>query len=259
MGLTLPSEHSWAYASPVRFFFFRNWMCTIFDRSWQKRKTRYVFYQHEDFTRNKPPPCSQNRMEKGNPIVRTEKEEEESDVLSFPAWVPEESRALLEPTPIITSASGRPTLSQQAVDRLEEFFQWNIVLQHALMERRQHETGKHLPEDNNALQRIIDQLIDVGEPSVGGCTPDTFTASAKTVRTPRYAAFPNKLHDMLEYCEKKHLQHLACWEMGGKAFRINSIDEFQSVIIRKFFKLTKFGSFQRQLNLYSFSRIPRGP
>ena len=67
-------------------------------------------------------------------------------------------------------------------------------------------------------------------------------------------SFPQKLFMLLE----KESPEIIGWIPNGKGFRINNIDEFQSSIIPKYFKHTKFTSFQRQLNLYGFRRVTRG-
>jgi hypothetical protein len=67
-------------------------------------------------------------------------------------------------------------------------------------------------------------------------------------------SFPQKLFMLLE----KESPEIISWIPNGKGFRINNIDEFQSSIIPKYFKHTKFTSFQRQLNLYGFRRVTRG-
>jgi hypothetical protein len=67
-------------------------------------------------------------------------------------------------------------------------------------------------------------------------------------------SFPQKLFMLLE----KESPEIIGWIPNGKGFRINNIDEFQSSIIPKYFKHTKFTSFQRQLNLYGFRRVTKG-
>mmetsp|Transcript_17237 Transcript_17237/g.32183 ORF Transcript_17237/g.32183 Transcript_17237/m.32183 type:complete len:187 (+) Transcript_17237:412-972(+) len=50
-----------------------------------------------------------------------------------------------------------------------------------------------------------------------------------------------------------------CWSNSGKAFRIYDTTEFANVVLPKYFRTKKFSSFQRNLNLYGFTKIRRGP
>ena len=48
------------------------------------------------------------------------------------------------------------------------------------------------------------------------------------------------------------------WVSSGKAFVITSMPSFTSCVLPHYFKTTKFSSFQRNLNLYGFSKVIRG-
>ena len=163
------------------------------------------------------------------------------------------------------------------MNAFESYFQSNVAEKHVLPtdDTWQKPTG-------NALKRILDQII---EPETVAEKGETLTIDSEhwhtshppmdpeghnheddgicnkhlVKRTPRCAVFPDKLHDMLEYCEANGLENtVASWEVQGRAFRIRSIDLFMKQIMTKFFKLTKFESLQRQLNLYGFNRVARG-
>ena len=49
------------------------------------------------------------------------------------------------------------------------------------------------------------------------------------------------------------------WSSSGKAFRIYDTHAFANVVLPKYFRTKKFSSFQRNLNLYGFTKIRRGP
>jgi hypothetical protein len=49
------------------------------------------------------------------------------------------------------------------------------------------------------------------------------------------------------------------WSDSGKAFRIHDVAEFSISILPKYFRTKKFSSFQRNLNLYGFAKVRRGP
>jgi hypothetical protein len=71
--------------------------------------------------------------------------------------------------------------------------------------------------------------------------------------------FPEKLHKMLEYAEKNGLTEIVSFFPHGRAFAIHKPVLFTSDIMPKFFKQSRYTSFQRQVNLYGFRRISQGP
>ena len=71
-------------------------------------------------------------------------------------------------------------------------------------------------------------------------------------------SFPMKLHAVLDQVEADGLGHIMSWQAHGRAFVIHKPREFTETIMPSYFKQTKLTSFQRQLNLYGFSRLTRG-
>mmetsp|Transcript_14794 Transcript_14794/g.26206 ORF Transcript_14794/g.26206 Transcript_14794/m.26206 type:complete len:537 (-) Transcript_14794:59-1669(-) len=67
--------------------------------------------------------------------------------------------------------------------------------------------------------------------------------------------FPRKLYDLID----SEPDHLICWSAHGASFMIVDQDEFCQIVLPKYFRHTKLTSFQRQLNLYGFRRITKGP
>eukprot|EP00542_Grammatophora_oceanica_P016438 CAMPEP_0194047826 /NCGR_PEP_ID=MMETSP0009_2-20130614/25698_1 /TAXON_ID=210454 /ORGANISM="Grammatophora oceanica, Strain CCMP 410" /LENGTH=275 /DNA_ID=CAMNT_0038693545 /DNA_START=43 /DNA_END=870 /DNA_ORIENTATION=+ len=79
--------------------------------------------------------------------------------------------------------------------------------------------------------------------------------------------FPRRLYEMLEGESKlasdastsfDH-QTIITWSETGKAFRIIDVAVFADQILPKYFRTSKFSSFQRNLNLYGFSKVRGGP
>ena len=70
--------------------------------------------------------------------------------------------------------------------------------------------------------------------------------------------FPWKLHDMLDSMDKEGKLHVVCWQPHGRAFMVHKPKEFVEKIMPHYFNQTKYASFQRQLNLYGFSRLSHG-
>lgn len=72
-------------------------------------------------------------------------------------------------------------------------------------------------------------------------------------------AFPAKLYAMLKDSEEQGFQDVVCWQQGGKSFKINNAERFSKEVMKVYFSQSKYKSFQRQINIYGFRRIPHGP
>merc|ERR1712176_617291 len=73
----------------------------------------------------------------------------------------------------------------------------------------------------------------------------------------RSESFPMTLHRLLADLESVGASHIATFVSQGEAFLIKNPKLFEERIIPDYFpRMGSFGSFQRQLNLYDFKRIP---
>eukprot|EP00934_Nitzschia_sp_Nitz4_P002002 Nitzschia sp. Nitz4//scaffold231_size31564//17049//17849//NITZ4_007941-RA/size31564-processed-gene-0.37-mRNA-1//-1//CDS//3329543296//2002//frame0 len=68
-----------------------------------------------------------------------------------------------------------------------------------------------------------------------------------------------KLYEMLEEVERNGQEDIVSWVDEGKAFKVHKLDSFVQDIIPKYFRQSKYKSFQRQLYFYEFARIQSGP
>jgi hypothetical protein len=63
---------------------------------------------------------------------------------------------------------------------------------------------------------------------------------------------------MLEDMAGGGSKNIVSWQPHGKAFRVHQPEVFAGRIIPRYFKQSKYKSFQRQLNIYGFRRILKG-
>lgn len=79
-------------------------------------------------------------------------------------------------------------------------------------------------------------------------------------RKGRTGTFPQKLHQMLSDLERQGGgTDIASFLPHGRAFAIHKPRDFVKHVMPKYFRMSRFSSFQRQLNLYDFQRITEGP
>jgi hypothetical protein len=98
--------------------------------------------------------------------------------------------------------------------------------------------------------------------------------------------FPAVLHSMLDEVEEKGYSHIVSWQPHGlwyvvmamwtmlvelvlliphnippfaNSFVVHNRKDFVQFIMPAYFRMSKFASFQRQLNIYDYKRITAGP
>lgn len=80
----------------------------------------------------------------------------------------------------------------------------------------------------------------------------------KTARGGSQTMFPGRLHELLEYVESQGLDYIVSWVRNGTAFMVHNQAELLK-LLSFFFGQTKYRSFTRQLNMWSFQREEVGP
>jgi hypothetical protein len=84
-------------------------------------------------------------------------------------------------------------------------------------------------------------------------------ARSKTTEPMCQLRFPFQLHDMLSDANNNGFEDVVSWLPCGTVFKILDQDWFEKYMMPAYFSMSKYGSFQRQLNLYEFRRVRRGP
>lgn len=70
--------------------------------------------------------------------------------------------------------------------------------------------------------------------------------------------FPQKLHQVLMRMDEDGYGDIMSWQPHGRCFILRKPEEFSN-LLQKYFNISKMASFQRQINLYGFSRLTQGP
>lgn len=88
--------------------------------------------------------------------------------------------------------------------------------------------------------------------------PDPHTVANRRTRGGVTEPFPEKLHRMLAEVEERGESDVISFLPHGRAFVIHHAERFCREIMPRYFKQSRLSSFQRQLNLYGFTRITSG-
>lgn len=107
----------------------------------------------------------------------------------------------------------------------------------------------HSGKDTSTI--TAEQKIDVVEADDEDETPCIVPLVSETGRI----SFPMKLFQILS---EESNEPIISWMQHGRAWIVHDADKFEKELIPKYFKLTKFSSFTRQVNGWGFRRITKG-
>ena len=72
-------------------------------------------------------------------------------------------------------------------------------------------------------------------------------------------SFPLKIHFLLEKAEKTGQSDVVAWLPSGKSFQVFQKDKFVKIFMPGFFTTSSYKSFQRNLQLWGFKAVNKGP
>lgn len=121
-------------------------------------------------------------------------------------------------------------------------------------------------EQHKASRRVTrtqsSSLSNTSSPSVTSVTASSPGGGSSTLEgsgsgraTGHSNPFPRKLMEML----RKEDPAVVAWLPRGDSFSVRNADKFIADVLPRYFRHSKLTSFQRQLNLYGFRRITKGP
>jgi hypothetical protein len=112
--------------------------------------------------------------------------------------------------------------------------------------------------NNNSAERRIKK----NSPYVDASSlkdPDPVILANRRARGGVTEPFPEKLHRMLREVDEAGCNDCVSFFAHGRAFAVHNPTRFVTEIMPKYFRQSRLSSFQRQLNLYGFTRITQGP
>merc|ERR1740130_159705 len=95
--------------------------------------------------------------------------------------------------------------------------------------------------------------------SVRNSSSPTTPSNGPTAEVAQQLRFPWKLHLLLERCEYEKHESIVSWLPNGKSFKVHDKERFVKEIMPSFFGTQSFKTFQRNLNLWGFTRVSKGP
>jgi hypothetical protein len=171
----------------------------------------------------------------------------------------QQALALTEDNPFQKVGDGFPGLAQRGA--LSHLLQQQPRGQLDL--RQQHRpTMVHL-DPEGTLTALGSAMREKNSPYIDASSmadPDpTDLARSRRTRGGVTEPFPEKLHRMLKGVADSGDSDIISFYAHGRAFGVHDPERFVKDVMPNYFKQSRLSSFQRQLNLYGFTRISSGP
>jgi HSF-type DNA-binding len=99
----------------------------------------------------------------------------------------------------------------------------------------------------------------VAVPSYDAVAPSTSSSTLSHVASDPDMLFPNKLFVMLHDAHQQGFHDIVSWGKDSyRGFKVHRKRDFERIVLPKYFKMTKYKSFTRQLHNYEFLWIRMG-
>lgn len=99
---------------------------------------------------------------------------------------------------------------------------------------------------SNTMPNILNNLSDVFPSRHAGATPEMDNESDDGKLVNHAVPFPWKLHEMLDAADKEGFSATVSWLPDERSFKVFQTEIFVRDIMPKWFRQTKYKSFQRQ-------------
>ena len=97
--------------------------------------------------------------------------------------------------------------------------------------------------------------MEVRTSKASSCASSDVRKYPRTGKRGAPQAFPRKLFELMQAEDAGVIS----WDPEGSSFLIRDMETFTNDVLERYFKHHKFTSFQRQLNLYGFRKVAKGP
>jgi HSF-type DNA-binding len=142
----------------------------------------------------------------------------------------------------------------------------DTLLAQLLQQQQQNNAASRLAstaESSNTAPSFERSVVDTKPPRPEGTSSSPPSKSRRTGsklarRKGRVGKFPLKLHQLLLDLAREGRSDIAAFLPHGRAFAIFKPVEFAAEVMPHYFRMSRFSSFQRQLNLYDFQRVVEG-
>ncbi|CAJ1959792.1 unnamed protein product [Cylindrotheca closterium] len=76
--------------------------------------------------------------------------------------------------------------------------------------------------------------------------------------TSSHPSFPQRLYNVLQFCEDNDQEHILSWMNDATAFKVHDVEQFERELLPNNFNTQKYASFTRALCSYGFGCVSRG-
>ena len=107
-------------------------------------------------------------------------------------------------------------------------------------------TTRNIPLSVRSLESPYPNVVIVSSGSSSEATkPRTMNAASFQGQPPKEFQFPWKLYEMLDKSAQESFEHIVSWQPGDFCFKVHEPHLFVSIVLPRFFRQTKYKSFQR--------------